>query len=386
MHTSNKLAAQANINELAANSETTVTLAYSPSVSANETVPIYATVDYTADENTADNSTEILNVSVTAPAFPTIGDLSATRIDEGVELTWTAIEGGKNSVKETFDSYDPWLTSGFGGWSVHDGDNMPTNAYTSMWYPHIGEPFAYIVFNNRYAVMDISQEPVFTPVSGNQCLAAFATVHDYSQDIETDDWLISPELSGDAQTISFYIKSLTEYQEDYYVYYSTESNNTADLLKNLISFEKWEAGYTWTQKTYEIPAGAKYFAIRYTSNLSGILIDDFVYEGKPLTVVGYNVYRDGELIATTETNRFVDSDFRNDCTYAVTAVYAQGESALSNIVSISAGISDIISEEHPANVYSVSGILLRSNATSLDGLPRGVYIVGNTKVIKSDNH
>ena len=382
----NKLAAQKEVGNLEVNEETTITLTYSPSISESKTVPMYATVDYAADENTNDNTSEILDIEVAAPAFPTVGDLVAIRTNEGAELTWTAIESGKNTVKETFDSYDPWLTSGFGEWNVFDGDKMNTNAYTSMWYPHIGEQFAYIVFNNRYAVMDISQEPVFTPCSGDQCLAAFATVHDYSEEIETDDWLISPELSGEAQTISFYIKSLTDYQEDYYVYYSTESADVADLQKNLISFEKWEAGSTWTQKSYDVPDGAKYFAIRYTSNLSGILIDDFVYEGKPLTVVGYNIYRDGELIATTETNKFIDTEFRNDCTYAVTVVYAQGESAFSNTVSMSAGISDVISDERPANVYSVSGILLRSNATSLDGLPRGVYIVGGVKVVKTNNN
>ena len=32
------------------------------------------------------------------------------------------------------------------------------------------------------------------------------------------------------------------------------------------------------------------------------------------------------------------------------------------------------------NVYSLSGTLIRRNATSTDGLPRGVYIIGNRKV------
>jgi hypothetical protein len=35
----------------------------------------------------------------------------------------------------------------------------------------------------------------------------------------------------------------------------------------------------------------------------------------------------------------------------------------------------------PADIYSVSGALVRSQADSLDGLPQGIYIVGGKKVV-----
>ena len=35
----------------------------------------------------------------------------------------------------------------------------------------------------------------------------------------------------------------------------------------------------------------------------------------------------------------------------------------------------------PADIYSVSGQLVRKHATGLDGLPRGIYIVGGQKIV-----
>ncbi len=48
------------------------------------------------------------------------------------------------------------------------------------------------------------------------------------------------------------------------------------------------------------------------------------------------------------------------------------------------GIEDIMSEQPAAekNVYSINGTLLRRGTDSLDGLPRGIYIVGGKKVVK----
>ncbi len=41
---------------------------------------------------------------------------------------------------------------------------------------------------------------------------------------------------------------------------------------------------------------------------------------------------------------------------------------------------DSISVDHPVNVYTIQGTLVRQNTTSLQGLPRGVYIVEGRKV------
>lgn len=51
---------------------------------------------------------------------------------------------------------------------------------------------------------------------------------------------------------------------------------------------------------------------------------------------------------------------------------------------VATGINEVVSEDAKAkgqNVYSINGQLVRSNATSLSGLPAGLYIVGGKKVV-----
>jgi hypothetical protein len=45
------------------------------------------------------------------------------------------------------------------------------------------------------------------------------------------------------------------------------------------------------------------------------------------------------------------------------------------------GITDIQSQHNTGtgNVYNLQGVLVRANATSLDGLPAGIYIVNGKK-------
>ena len=71
-------------------------------------------------------------------------------------------------------------------------------------------------------------------------------------------------------------------------------------------------------------------------------------------------------------------------TYRVSVVYAEGESMLSEPVSVSVadGIATITSNVGGKfNVYGVDGALIRKDASSLSGLKKGVYIIGNKKVI-----
>lgn len=372
------------IEQLAFNADTTASLKFAPKLGSEGTMEIHATVDYAEDNDLSNNTTNALEVAISKPDYPSVDDLKAERTTDGVDLAWSKPSTDKPTTTETFDSYDPWLTDGIGEWGVADGDRMQTNAYTSMWYPHIGEEMAYIVFNNRYAIMDVSQEPVFTPHSGEQCLAAFATVHDYSKDVPTDDWLITPELSGDAQTVSFYIKSLTDYKEDFYVYYSTQNGDTASLKANRIAFEKFGAESSWKKYEYELPQGAKYFGVRYTSNLSGILIDDFSYEGKKLTRKGYNIYRDGQKIGSAEAGATAFSDDKADGgshDYTVTVVYAEGESAFSNIAEIATGIANVTTDGHVGDIYTANGIKVGHGKEAKDRLKQGVYIINGRKVV-----
>lgn len=364
------------------NADTIVILNYKPKLDVSSEVILTTSIDYSMDQNKDNNTSEAIEVNVLKPQYPTISDLSGSCSNGQITLTWSRPDIYDNNVEEGFESFTPWSTTGCNGWSVFDGDRSITNAYTAMWYPHIGEELSFIVFNKNYAIMDATQEPIFTAHSGDQCMAAFATVHDYTQDIPNDDWLITPELSGETQTISFWIKSLTDYKEDFYVYYSTEKADTSSLRKNLIAFEKWGIGSSWTQYEYELPAGAKYFGIRYTSNLSGILIDDFAYTGTPLVIKGYNIYRDNTLIdyVTANTTSYqIEIQDAEQHSYAVTVVYNTGESASSNVISLTTSISEIFQSDEIVDIYTIDGIKLP--VTDINLLKTGIYIINGKKCL-----
>ena len=153
------------------------------------------------------------------------------------------------------------------------------------------------------------------------------------------------------------------------------------------------ANFGWKQHAFSLPEGARYFAIRYVGeDAMALLLDDIVYIPKSSTldgidILGYNVYRDGELLTPyyiTEPT-FTDTDVTGEHTWHVTVVYSKGESNLSNGVTASPLPIDEITADFdtPQNLYTVNGIYLGqvTTAAELRSLPAGIYIVGNRKVI-----
>ena len=137
--------------------------------------------------------------------------------------------------------------------------------------------------------------------------------------------------------------------------------------------------------TFELPEGAKYFAIRHCAqDIFGLMLDDITYECGAVAPEGYNIYVDGQLVgSTTDTRYDLSASGLSDGahTFAVTAVYAGGkESAPATAqFSVSSGISEITLDGEPVDVYTIDGRLVRRQATSLDGL-KGLYLIGNRKV------
>ena len=91
---------------------------------------------------------------------------------------------------------------------------------------------------------------------------------------------------------------------------------------------------------------------------------------------GYN--QEGKFVkATTGTI----SPFR-------TALRVGGNGQSSYVLSLDGTITGIVNLENPnakVDVYTISGVCVRKNvpaASALDGLDRGVYIVGGQKVVK----
>jgi hypothetical protein len=320
-----------------------------------DTVNIVGDVTIANDEVAADD-TLAASIVILRPEVPAVTDLAVNVADDKAVFSWTAPTiATAERVTDSFEDYTHGARKDFGEWSVNDADG----AYgynLDIDLPGYFGSRAFTVVNIESAGADD-----WTTHSGKQVIAAIS-----NWDNENDDWLISPELSGDAQTISFWARGLKAGRDEIYVYYSTDGTSTADfkatpkLDDNRISLTT-----EWTQYSFQLPAGAKYFAIRYYVDYGeGALIDDIEFEKaasynvQPV-IEGYNLYNangeklnDETITATTYTLNNVSTGI-----YYITVVYNVGESANSNQVSVTAsGIEAIETDAQKAqSAYDLYG-------------------------------
>lgn len=371
-----------------------------------------ARIDFDKDLDVTNNNSGEVSVDIVKPTYPAPENLSASG-GNGVTLTWKAPDpddNPANTVTETFDSYKPFIIDNIGDWKVVDRDgcrtSIPATFLGPCTYENVGQPMA-------WQVIDPAQANIFSwyAVSGEQLLAAFQANAGGSPETDSDDWLISPQLCGKAQTISFMANAATSQRvpEIFDVYYSTTSDNVDDFVL-LEEGVEVNATSDWTEFKFKLPKGALYFAIVHRSNGKfALLLDDIVYapEGattNKIVLKGFNVYRDGErvnneLIApdvTTYHDANVEPD--REYSYCVTAMWDAGESDISNIVTLnSSDALDAIVEAArptivaidgavrvstpfamPVAVYTASGATMASrvvDGTAVISLTPGIYIV-----------
>ena len=225
--------------------------------------------------------------------------LTATANGSTVTLTWD-----DDSSIETFTitddveghTYGDINSPGTVGWTYIDGDGANTGTFQSVEFTNEGQPMAYIV-------LDASQMTGSTTInahSGNKFFGSpYATGGNYWNPVTNDDWLISPEINcTNPFTFSFWARSYSSSyaNEEFTAAYSTTGTNASDFTA-LSSSVTTTA--TWTEYSYTVPAEAKYVAIHCTSNDQYIFcVDDITISGESGTGSHYNLYRDGELIAS----------------------------------------------------------------------------------------
>ncbi|MDE7438417.1 MAG: hypothetical protein K2M93_08025 [Muribaculaceae bacterium] len=169
--------------------------------------------------------------------------------------------------------------------------------------------------------------------SGNCFLASTACKDGAAK----EDWLVSPALSGHAQTVSFYVCTNWDAHENFYVYTSTSGDLIEDFGEKP-AYTGRTLSNNWEQISIDLPEGTKHFAIvakaEDTSELMMLMIDDVVYEGLPenadLDLKGFRVYRDRESISTDpiEDMKVVDNEAAvGGHLYRVSALYDGIESA-----------------------------------------------------------
>ncbi len=347
---------------------------------AEEPVSYYAKVVYAADENAENNQTSSIEVVPVVSNLPVATDLQASNVEAGIKLTWNEpnLEGGvAEQVTDDFEDGDAFAAQ-YGDWTFADLDGSPVGGFQNMEIPGITS----FETTGSFWIWDQSQlgNETFAAHSGSKYLfALFNADGTGNPPVQNNDWAISPELTGDAQTISFYARSYDtsgQYPENVAVYYSTGSKEASDFIKiegagsNAVPSE-------WTEFTADLPAGAKYFAIVCESYDSFMLmVDDVTYTPAGLTanleIAGYNVYRDGVKIneAPVADCEYVDSNVveGTQYTYVVTVVYTdKGESKGSDEVVITReGVSVDGIGDGAVSIKAENGKVVVLNAEGLD--------------------
>lgn len=369
---------------------------YNPAVDIEGDVQLQAQVEYAADENTANNATAVVSVRSQQPDYPVATGLAASSEGGTVSLSWTAPELPEAQVTDDFESYTPWIYDGIGQWTVYDGDKAGTIQYSDIWVPNAGREMAFEVFNNTDEEFETETRRKFLIAhSGVQYLCQFDPSPSYGK--ASDDWLISPLLSGEAQTISFFAKSLAgNYPETFEVLYSTTDTQPSSFT-NIETFPDVKGGLVWNEYNIPLPEGAKYFALHVTTyDGLGFQVDDVTYRQASLVIKGYNVYRDGELVGNTAATSFTEHNVPSGAhVYQVSVVYTVGESLLSHeaqvvtairqpdgtMTTISAQPGAIVvrgAEGLPVSVFTLDGRCVASAdgaAQMVLPVPTGVYLV-----------
>lgn len=319
--------------------------------------------------------------------LPVPASVSASEEGGTVQLAWRVPQGTAETVAEDFEGYEAWTIDNLDPWTTYSPKEWKRQAIErGTNYQHQGEAFSWIVFDpEQFSPGIASRNAFYAPHSGSRYLASIYGTTDTGNFVDTDDWLISPELDGQKQTVKFFAKAQSKYTSKMQMMCST-TDAAPESFEQVGETATWKDG-EWKELSFELPDGVKFFAIRNVTdrdNSFATLLDDVTYTIGYGTLTGYNIYRDGQKIGSVEagTTAFADpSPLPGQHEYAVSAVYAEGESKLV-AVEVATGIGSMEAAESAAvDVYSADGRLVRKAAKSLDGLRRGVYVVGGKKVV-----
>ncbi|MFC2651348.1 choice-of-anchor J domain-containing protein [Alloprevotella tannerae] len=359
LYANNKIVATLRGEILAPEASKTFTMLYKSKVTDPEVSKLKAVVVFDKDMDKTDNTSQTLDINLKASDLPAINDLTG-HVDEAediVTLTWTAPDTKISEKTEDFEGFKAFEIKDLSPWTMEGDRERKTCVWEDFTFPHAGEPFPFIVFNpSEITEYDLSRW--CTPHSGKQFLAS---ITNYSA-MGNNGWLISPSLSGKKQTIRFWAKSFDGY-ESIEVRCSKTTADTASLNNVLMTENKIRN--KWKEYQVELPEGTKYFAIRVTSKFQQMLmLDDITYESGVGTIIGFNIYRDGQNIATVDAQTTIFKDNTADKgnhNYTVTVIYDEGESRMSNSVSAVTSLKDNAKAE--TIVRTIPGHIVISNSS-----------------------
>ena len=371
---------------------------------------IYAEVVNEADEEQRNNKTEVATIIVLSDIVLPTASLEGQYRNGTVKLTWAAPNG---HFVEGAEQYAAFTYDGLGAWTMVDGDKAftqkPNNLFSTVDYPNWNTPKAFIVMDPIKAGLGPDLNAFgdkFLPYNGNQYFAGlYSAVKDSEtsgHEVDNDDYMVSPILSGNAQTISFWARGYrgteaTGYETDaafnetMVVLYTLDAANLDPTTYTVAKEEFTVNDKAWEKYSAELPEGAKHFALHRTSKATQyvesdgsqykvagtgsfiMMIDDIKFQVEPKTVLGYNVYKNGEKIETLAANATVYGPVNADMNdlFYITAIYEEGESLPSNRY----GYDFVTAIDTPQTSNLKSQIIYDLNGRAVKGQLRpGIYV------------
>ncbi len=335
--------------------------------------PVYAEVVFEADEQSRNDRSGSEMLTVKMPRHPQATALSATLGHDGVRLTWNQPAPPRTAdatVTEGFEDYEDFRLSNYGEWTLYDQDRLLTWGISGWQFTDNSKLHSFIIWNpsqvvNRETGSKGLPYANWAPYSGQKCAASFGVSID-----NCDDWLVSPELSGNQQMLSFYARQAASDTgpELFQLYISTSGVEP----QNFMAFDPAprQAAPSWTQYEYMLPQGTRHFALRKVTpadNSFALLVDEVCFAPDTLAaqtglmLYGYNVYKNGARVNTALVAQptFVDPDGQPGDVYRVTVIYNQGESVYSNeaVVAEPDGIAPVAADASasPQPRYDLGG-------------------------------
>lgn len=316
-------------------------------LSADEAV-FTGRVELDGDMIEADNTTPQAVTLLRRNGHPNVTNLRGETANGKVELTWDAPDLSKaapEAATETFESSKGW-TSEVDGWKFLDLDRATIGGIGKKEIPVSGQQSFFLMNNTHSALSTPSSASRYTAHSGNQYLCSMYSMRGQTY-VQSDDWAISPELYGGPQVISLWASSFKsdddqpQYLETFEILASTSGTEPEDFT---LVCRNENVPAQWTRYEAYLPAGTKHFAIRCISYDKYMLfVDDveFVAAGntpRPLTVSGYNIWRDGVNVdkAPASATGWTDATAEPDklYRYAVTTLYNNEETSSSDDVTV----------------------------------------------------
>lgn len=299
----------------------------------------HAVVRKTGDTNEMNDTTSSVRLYVKGSILPSV-TINGSTENGVVELEWVApaVTEIADASTDDFESYESFIIDAIGDWQTYDGDGTPTVYFGGPTISHAYEPKAWQVWAPEEAGFSLERFEVLTPHSGDKYLACWAASDGSSSILPNDDWLISSDVLGGTD-VSFYyrVPNAGSDAQIFEMMYSITDQDPASFI--CFDRDSVEGTTDWVHFEYTLPANAKYFALRSCSKGSYTVafLDDITYtplygSTTPISVVGYNVYRDDQLLAGNITSLdYTDFTAGDDeHVYNVTVIYAEGESNYSN--------------------------------------------------------